>query len=58
MVAFLAAGWPYCAPAIALDEWKAGDELELAVKQSIESVLEEPISHLIENARRSPTQSA
>jgi chaperonin GroEL len=42
--------------AIALDEWKAGDEFELVVKQSIESVLEEPISQLIENARRSPTQ--
>jgi chaperonin GroEL len=42
--------------AIALDEWKAGDELELAVKQSILSVLEEPISRLIENVKRSPTQ--
>ncbi len=41
---------------IALDDWKASDELELAVKQSVRSVLEEPISRLIENARRSPTQ--
>ncbi len=42
--------------AIALDEWKPGDEFELAVKQSIVSVLEEPISQLVENAKRSPTQ--
>jgi chaperonin GroEL len=42
--------------AIALDEWKAGDELESAVKQSIASVLEEPMRQLIENSRRSPTQ--
>jgi len=42
--------------ALALDEWKAADELELAVRQSLASVLEEPISQLIENARRSRTQ--
>jgi len=41
---------------IALDEWKAGDEIEFAVRQSLASVLEEPISQLIENAKRSPTQ--
>jgi chaperonin GroEL len=41
---------------IALDEWKAGDELESAVRQALASVLEEPISQLIENAKRSPTQ--
>jgi chaperonin GroEL len=42
--------------ASALDEWKAGDELELAVNQSIASVLKEPIRQLIENSKRSPTQ--
>lgn len=41
---------------IALDEWKAGDELESAARQALASVLEEPISQLIENAKRSPTQ--
>jgi chaperonin GroEL len=41
---------------IVLDEWKVEDELESAVARSLSSVLREPISQLIENAKRSPAE--
>jgi chaperonin GroEL len=41
---------------LALSEWKITGELELAAKDAIASVLQEPVYQLIENARRSPTQ--
>lgn len=41
---------------ISLEDWAASKELEISVKQAIANILESPLRHLVENAKRSPTQ--